>query len=66
MADNEKTPGESGETFDIQELDEQDLEGVAGGSTNAGCQNDGCPGSENTAGCTNKSCGVGAEEPILS
>lgn len=45
------------ETFEVSELDDKDLEDVAGGSTNSGCENDGCGGSSNTDGCSNTSCG---------
>lgn len=45
--------------FEIEELDDQALEDVAGGiSTNDACSNDGCGGSTNSGGCSNSSCGV--------
>lgn len=45
--------------FEIEELDDQSLEDVAGGvADNAGCSNTGCGGSTNSGGCTNNSCGI--------
>ena len=49
------------ELFEIDELDDKDLEGVAGGSslsTNDGCTNGSCGGSSNTGGCENTTCGA--------
>lgn len=46
--------------FEVEELDDQSLEGVAGGSmsTNDGCINGSCGGSSNSGGCENTSCGT--------
>ena len=42
------------EVFEIDELDERDLENVAGG-VNSGCSNDSCSGGDNKE-CKNKGC----------
>lgn len=49
--ENEEKP------FEIEELDDQALEDVSGG-TNDGCSNTSCGGSTNSGGCTNGTCGV--------
>ena len=56
MADQEQEK-QPEEFFEVQELDDKDLEDVAGGSENEGCTNGSCSGSSNTGGCENTTCG---------
>jgi hypothetical protein len=59
MAEERDGQLEGAELFEIDELDDKDLEGVAGGglSTNESCTNGSCGSSTNTGGCSNTTCG---------